>query len=68
MTTERILEITNHVSEDELSCVTKAELAEAVRYWSLRSGELAGQIKLMETQTLIERYDELVRQHKAKAG
>jgi len=45
----RIMEITNHVSEDERGMVTKRELFEAVRFWSSQSASLAGSMKSAET-------------------
>ena len=47
---ERILEITNDVSEGDTSHLKKSELIEAVRYWSLKSAANAGDAQSIKTQ------------------
>ena len=39
-TESRVLDTTNHVAEDMLDLVTKDDLVEAVKYWSLKHSEL----------------------------
>lgn len=36
---DRILEVSNHISEGEHSCYTKAEAAQVATYWSLEASD-----------------------------
>ena len=47
---ERILQITNDVSEGDTNHLRKSELIEAVRYWSLKCSEDAAKSEQVKTQ------------------
>jgi hypothetical protein len=50
---ERIATITNHVSEDMLDLVTKRDLVDAVKYWSLEHSYKCAELSSLETELLM---------------